>query len=96
MNRIVYRYTFEPTARIADARDSLFLSAFAAECLHGRAQVLLDAVFRLDPDRRTCVIEGATPVGRTIAQVFTGLLIRAFGEDAFTVERVTEPPQAKP
>jgi hypothetical protein len=41
-------------------------------------------------------VDAATPVGRTIAQIFTGLLSREFGEDAFTVERVTEPPAESP
>ena len=39
----------------------------------------------------TCVVDAATPVGRTIAQIFTDLLTREFSEDAFTVERVNGP-----
>jgi len=92
MSRPVYRYTFDPKTSLAEARDSLFLSVFAAEGIHGRAQVRLDAAFCLDEKKRACVVDAATPVGRTIAQIFTGLLSREFGEDAFTVERVTEPP----
>jgi len=92
MSRTVYGYTFDPKTSLAEARDSLFLSAFAAEGVHGRAQVRLDAAFCLDEKKRACVVDAATPVGRTIAQIFTGLLSREFGEDALTVERVTEPP----
>jgi hypothetical protein len=96
MSRPVYRYTFDPKTSLAEVWNSLFLSAFAAECIHGRAQVRLDAAFCLDEKKRACVVDAATPVGRTIAQIFTGLLSREFGEDAFTVERVTEPPAESP
>jgi hypothetical protein len=92
MSRPVYRYTFDPKASLAEARDSLFLSVFAAEGIHGRAQVRLDAAFCLDEKKRACVVDAATPVGATIAQIFTELLIRELGADAFTVERITEPP----
>ncbi len=96
MSRDVYRYRFDEKTPLAEVRDSLFLAAFSAEGLHGRSQVRLDAAFRLDEKERACVIDAATPVGRSIAQIFTGLLTREFGEDAFTVERVAEPPPAEP
>ncbi len=93
MSRNIYRYTFDDKTSLTEVRDSLFLAVFSAEGVHGRAQVRLDAAFRLDEKKRACVIDAATPIGRTIAQVFTGLLTRQFGEDAFTVERVIEPPE---
>lgn len=40
------------------------------------------------------MVDAATAVGKTIAQIFTGLLGREFGENAFTVERVVGAPQA--
>ncbi|MBI3184643.1 MAG: hypothetical protein HYZ28_21105 [Myxococcales bacterium] len=95
MRHDVYRYTFDEKTPQAEVRDSLFLAVFCAEGLHGRAQVRLDAAFSLDEKKRACVIDAATPVGRTIAQIFTGLLSREFGEDAFTVERVGESPERR-
>ena len=56
----------------------------------------LDAAFCLNEEKRACVVDAATPVGRSIAQIFTGLLTRQFGEDAFTVARIVEPPEAAP
>jgi hypothetical protein len=96
MSRDVYRYTFDEKTSLAEVRDSLFLAVFSAEGIHGRAQVLLDAAFCLDEKKGACVVDAATPVGRTIAQIFTGFLTREFGEDAFKVERITERPAAEP
>jgi len=93
MSRAVYRYSFDDRVAMADVRDTLFLAVFSAEGQYGRTRVRLDAAFRLEEDRRTCAIDGATPVGQTIASVFTELLARELGEEAFTVERLLEPPE---
>lgn len=90
MSQDVYRYTFEEGISLTEVRDSLLLAVFSAEGVHGRAHVRLDAAFRLDEKKRACVVDAATPVGRTITQIFTGLLARQFGDDAFTVERLRE------
>jgi hypothetical protein len=63
------------------------LAVLAAESLHGRSLVQLDASFRLDSKKRTCVVGASTEVGQTIARIFTGYLSREFGEGAFTVVR---------
>lgn len=96
MSRDVYRYTFDEKTSLTEVRDSLFLAAFSAEGIHGRAQVRLDAAFCLDEKKRACVVDASTPVGRTIAQIFTGLVTRQFGEDAFTVEHVIDATEAEP
>jgi len=96
MSRDVYRYTFNEKTSLAEVRDSLFLAVFSAEGLHGRAQVRLDAAFHLDEKKRACVVDAASAVGKTIAQIFTGLLSREFGEDAFAVERVVDGPATEP
>ena len=96
MSHEIYRYHFGETVPIADVKDSLLLAAFSAEGIHGATQVQLDARFRLEEERRACVIDASTPVGRTIAQVFSSFLVHEFGEGAFTVERVIETPMAGP
>ncbi len=93
MQRDVYRLTFDEKTSQAEVRDSLILAMFCAEGLHGQAEVQLDAAFCLDEEKRACAVDAATPVGRTIARIFTGLLLREFGEDAFKVERLSEPPK---
>jgi hypothetical protein len=82
-----YRYTFRDEIKISDVKESLLLAAMAAESLHGRSRVHLDASFHLDEAGRTCVIDAGTEVGQDIAGIFTGYLTREFGEDAFQLER---------
>ena len=92
MNRELYRYNFAATVPLGDVEQSLLLAVLATECLHGRSLVRLDASFCLDNDRRSCVVDAATEVGRAIARIFTGFLTREFGEKAFKVERIAGPP----
>jgi hypothetical protein len=89
MNKEHYRYVFAPTVPPEEVEGSLLLALFAAESLHGEAQVCLDAAHYLSPDGRTCVVDAGTEVGRDLNRVFTGFLRREFGEDAFQVERVS-------
>ena len=88
MNQSIYRYNFDSKVQLKDVEDSLLLAVMAAESLHGRTMVRLDASFCLDPKKRSCVVDAATEIGRAIARIFTGFLSREFGEDAFKVERV--------
>jgi len=88
MNQDIYRYRFFDAAPMAEVRDTLHLATFSTEGLFGKAQVRLDAGFHIDERQHACVIDATTPVGRAVAQVFTSLLVRQFGEDAFSVERV--------
>jgi hypothetical protein len=84
----VYRYTFGKQTPLSEVRDSLLMAIFSAEGLHGRARVRLDAAFNVDEARKTCDVDVETPVGQSIVQIFTGLLVREFGDDAFSVERL--------
>ena len=92
MTRELYRYTFDPSLSLRDVEASLFLAALAAESLHGRSQVRLDASFILSRKKRSCVVDATTEVGRSITRIFTGFLAREFGEEFFTVKRVNEVP----
>ncbi len=87
MNGGVYRYFFSEGVPLGEVRDSLLLSVLAAEGVHGRAQVLLGVGYAVDEGTRACVVDATSPVGETVSQIFTGLLTREFGENAFTVER---------
>lgn len=96
MNRELYRYNFDSKVPIRDIEESLLLAVLAAESLHGRSLVRLDASFCLDSHKRSCVVDAATEVGRAIARIFTGFLTREFGEEAFKVERVGDGPVIGP
>ena len=94
----VYRYRFTEGVSLRDVEETLLLAVLAAESLHGQSRVRLDAGYSIEKDKRACVIDAGTDVGRDINRIFTGLAIREFGEDAFHVERVEgapKPPQAE-
>jgi hypothetical protein len=86
-NLRVYNYGFRRHIDINDIQDTLTLAIIGAENLHGRSRVRLDGWWRLDRQRRRCVIDASTEVGETIARLFTGYLAKEFGESAFTVRR---------
>lgn len=85
-----YSYRFSPTASMRDVEEALLLSAAAAEGLHGRSRVQLDASFRCDPKARTAEVDAGTEVGESLARIFTGLLRTTIGEPAFSVARVNK------
>lgn len=80
-----YQYSFKRHVPIDEVQDTLTLSILGAEHLHGRARIRLDGWWRLDRQRRVCVINASTPVGADIAKLFTGYLSKEFGESAFRV-----------
>jgi hypothetical protein len=88
MSDELYRYRFQPSVPLKELETTLLLAIMATESLHGQAQVRLDAGHCLDRDRRACVIDAATPVGRDLNRLFVGFALREFGEDAFRVEHV--------
>jgi hypothetical protein len=90
-------FRFEPHVPLAEAEMSLHLAMFAVEGLAGRVQVHLNANYQIDAEKHTIAIDGHSRVGRMIARVFAGLLLREFGEDAFSVEHVSNQsnPQAQ-
>lgn len=92
MTELVYRYTFEAEVVTEEVEATLVLALLAAESLHGEAEVRLDAAHYFDTDRRECVIDAGTPVGRDLARLFVGFLRREFGETAFTVSRAAPAP----
>ena len=87
MTRELYHYSFEAEVPIEEVESTLLLSVFAVEALHGESQTRLDAGHYLDPDRRACVVDAGTAVGKDLARIFTGFLRREFA-DGFTVERL--------
>jgi len=83
----VLRFTFDTGIPLDEAESSLHLALFAAEGLFGQARVRLDTGYDLDLLSRALVIDASTEVGASVARIFTGLLVREFGERAFAVDR---------
>ncbi len=91
MSQEVYRYQFTSETPIDEVEVTLLLAILASESLHGESQVRLDAAHAFDAERRVCVIDAGTPVGRDFNRLFVGFITREFGADSFRVERVHEP-----
>ncbi len=87
-DRELYRYEFDDSISVKEVEESLFLAVLAAESLHGRSLVRMNASFCLDAEKRSCVVDATTGVGRSIASVFTGFLALEFAEGAFKVQRL--------
>ncbi|MEX0718359.1 MAG: hypothetical protein WD066_17320 [Planctomycetaceae bacterium] len=93
MNADAYRFEFQPHVSLSDAEESLHLALFAVEGIFGRAQVRLDARYELDETGHAVMLDTTTLVGETVLRVFTGLLLREFSEDAFSVRRADSLPK---
>ena len=83
-----YKFTFSPVVSRQSVGEALITAVFAVECIHGQSAIRLDAAYRLDEEKRTCVVNAGTPVGRDIGLLLAGLLALQFGGDAFAVSRV--------
>jgi hypothetical protein len=93
MTTELYRYSFPLHVPVEDIEAALLLAHWAAESLHGESQVRLDAAHFLDPDRRACVIDAGTPVGRDLNRLFVGFISRECGTDSFRAERIIQIPK---
>lgn len=94
MTNEVYRFVFCEDVSLEEVESSLVLAILGTESLHGESQTRLDAAHYFDSDARACVIEAGTEVGRTLNRLFVGFIRREFGEDAYSVERVSPRPVA--
>jgi len=92
----VYRFQFKDEVPSKDIEEHLFWAVFNAESVYGKPKVRLDASFLFDRDKKVCVIDKTTEVGQHIAQLFTSLITREFGEEAFRVERLEKPSPESP
>jgi hypothetical protein len=63
---------------------------FNAECTFGKSKVRIEASYFIPDDKPECIIDVSTEVGEHIAKLFTGIMIREFGEEGFAVERITK------
>jgi hypothetical protein len=82
----VCRFKFKKTISREQIEEHIAFAVISAECTFGQAKVRLNAAY-LAADSKV-VIDVSSPVGEHIAEVFTGLLIKNYGEQSFTVERV--------
>ena len=69
--------------------DSLLRLALAeTEVMHGKAKVKLETTYEISAKGPVCTVEGGTECGEHLAKLFTGFLLKKFGEQGFLVERL--------
>lgn len=85
-----YQFKFDNKVPFEEIDSTLMIATLAAECLHGRTRIQLDAHFKASRKDNICWIDGDTVVGQTIARIFAGLMVRLFGEKAFKVKRIMD------
>jgi len=82
----VYKFIFKKEVTRKFIEEQVAFAILSAECTFGQAKVRLSAAY-LAADNKV-VIDVSSKVGEHIAEVFTGLMIKFFGEQGFTVERI--------
>ena len=95
MSTEVHRFKFEQSIPLEEAEMTLHLASYAVEGLFGQARVRLDFSYFVDEPRGTIIVDGTTEVGAAVVRIFTGLVIREFGEEAFQVRRLDACPAAR-
>ncbi|MFH2000497.1 MAG: hypothetical protein ABIK28_12500 [Planctomycetota bacterium] len=88
MMQPMYLFTFNSNLSMDDVRETLLLSAVAAESYYGNSKVKMDFSYSVSNEKPTCLIDAESEVGQHVARVFTGFLANQYGEDSFRVERV--------
>ncbi len=86
--REVCRFQFPESVGREAIETQLALAIVSAECAFGQPQVRISAAYFISRDNLQVAIDVSTEVGEFIAKLFTGMMIRAIGEDKFSVERV--------
>ncbi|MGD9549284.1 MAG: hypothetical protein AB7V45_17310 [Candidatus Krumholzibacteriia bacterium] len=82
-----FLFEFSSTADMAKVENALLMAVVAAEGIHGRSRVSLEAEFNTNQAVRTCLVNAGNQVGTDIAKVFTEFLNLEVGEDAYKVTR---------
>ena len=87
MEKGIFKYTFTPEINIEEVESTLLLAVYAAEGLHGRSSVSMDMRYYANHEKRYCVVDATTDIGRNVCQIFTEYLTRELGYDSFQVRR---------
>ncbi len=88
MNDGVYKFSFRDEAPPKDIEECLYWAAFNTESIYGKAKFRLDCSFHFDRHQKVVLIDKSTDTGKHLAQLFTSIVSREFGEEAFRVERL--------
>lgn len=88
MSDLLFKYSFSHDLDMAEVEGAFVLAILATESIHGESDTRLLAEHAMDLTKRTCVVDGSTPIGRDLNRLFVGFLRREFGDDEFSVHRL--------
>lgn len=94
----VCRFKFTKGIDRETIEKQLALAIISTECTFGRPKVRMNASYYFSPKKKIgsvknevkVVIDVSNRIGEHIAGLFTGLIIRQFGEDKFAVDRLDD------
>ena len=84
----VCRFKFNRDIDKEIIEEKIALAFIAAECTFGPAKVRLNASYLARGNK--VVFDVSSPVGKHIAEVFTELMVRQFGDGSFIVEKIRD------
>lgn len=90
MHPALFKYSFSESLSMTDVESAFVLAILATESIHGESETRLLAEHTMDLDKRACVVDAGTEVGRDLNRLFVGFLRREFGDDSFNLERVQD------
>jgi hypothetical protein len=96
MNRTLFRYRFKRSLSLTLVEEALTLSLIAIQSLRGECEARLSVAYSLAKDKRSCVIDARTAVGKDFNRLFAGFLTHQHGPDCFVVEPVQHPTRTTP
>ena len=83
MRSDIYRYDISEAIPVAEVEATLVIVLAALESLHGESQVCLAAPYYFDVERRACIVDASSDLGRDFSRLLIGLLRREFGRMRF-------------
>jgi hypothetical protein len=86
-----YCFRLPERVPLQEVEQTLQLALIVLEGLFSPALIRIDAHCHVDPQDRAIVVDGSNDVGSALVRVFTALLIREFGGNAFEVHRLPPP-----
>tara|TARA_B100001964_G_C13959675_1_gene477094 strand:- start:74 stop:358 length:285 start_codon:yes stop_codon:yes gene_type:complete len=84
----VCRFRLNESISREDTEAHIAFAIVSAECTFGKAKVRLNGAYLAAESK--VVIDVSSPVGEHIAEIFTGLLIKEYGDESFRVKRIRD------
>jgi len=86
-------FKFPDHIKRAFIEESIAQAIFNAECVFGKPRVRVSGVsYYISQEGMQCIIDVSSEVGEHVAQVFTGIMINALGEEKFQIRRIEGEP----